>query len=932
MKRFANNTSALVKKCEKDAATPSRTVNAAISTWRGALSSKPLSLARASSSAPVVTQQLRTWIRTHSHVARAQPVDRFFSNQNYFADNVWKPTTSWNSKTKVEEPGPIEDSEWLQEENDGYELESQGEAKGDVAVGEGGAEHVVKRHDWRDRATSRLSKRERLEKKTERLKFPRRYNPPVRVSPDQPYFNEIETYKKHFEPLLAAEQVENETVIRERLSQWDISRLVEAGYCLLGLRGFWEQATDFGRPVASFSCGPGEVLKWHRFENGTQVFVSISDPLGEDAIIGSVISRTNTSIRLSFDEKFKDLDKKEWRLDLGLSDIAYQRMRAAIDSLHLDPRNHQAEFSPGRQYISRGTTLRDILLKSFSTDSETPDEPASEASPKTGSSASRGHGIFYENQLIQSWAKRYRSENPLIMEGDPKLDLNASQIRAIALMLGERLSLVQGPPGTGKTKTIAEAVKLLKVHFEVPEPILVCTYTNVAVDNLVEPLAAAGLRPLRVGFAGNVKPELRKYTLDARMEEHPLAPERKRLLEEVKELESKARRRAALRDPESKSRKIVVDRGSSLYLALPYIKERLERIRSMLYWLKEQMIADILSEADVVCTTCITSACSALKKIDFPIVFLDEASMSTEPASLIPLMKGAEHVALIGDHKQLSPVVTSDEARTGGLGTSLFERLTHEGVPAVMLDTQYRMHPAISAFPSSEFYNLALRDGTIDECGHISARLLPPKSLHLKRDPETGAGPSVVFLDHGGAEAKKDRSKVNMNEAAIVCSVVEDLLLNNPDITGSDIGIIAPYAAQITLLDSLLKTDEAYKEHFKRVLGRHRALETADIEVKTVDGFEGREKDIIIFSTVRNNTTGHIGFLADRRRMNVGLTRARRGLFLVGNLRTLRAGKVGGGEDDARAWRRYMDYLKRKDSVREVHGTGLVQMLVAGRV
>lgn len=159
----------------------------------------------------------------------------------------------------------------------------------------------------------------------------------------------------------------------------------------------------------------------------------------------------------------------------------------------------------------------------------------------------------------------------------------------------------------------------------------------------------------------------------------------------------------------------------------------------------------------------------------------------------------ARHVALIGDHKQLPPVIASREAQLKGLGTSLFERLTEEGgelhffsverlftishcgsvVPSIMLDVQYRMHPSISRFPSDEFYDLSLRDGTVDAFGNISPNLLPPLSSHLPVDVSTGHQIPVVFLDHGGSETVKDRSRVNWNEAYIVCSVVEDLLLKN---------------------------------------------------------------------------------------------------------------------------------------------------------
>jgi superfamily I DNA and/or RNA helicase len=102
-----------------------------------------------------------------------------------------------------------------------------------------------------------------------------------------------------------------------------------------------------------------------------------------------------------------------------------------------------------------------------------------------------------------------------------------------------------------------------------------------------------------------------------------------------------------------------------------------------------------------------------------------------------------------------------------------------------MLDVQYRMHPSISRFPSSEFYNFSLHDGTVDSDGEVLLGLTPPMSNHLPGDVVTGKRPSVVFLDHPGPETTKDRSRVNYNEANIVCSVVEDLLLQNEVHCGS---------------------------------------------------------------------------------------------------------------------------------------------------
>ncbi|KAG8932526.1 hypothetical protein FRC02_000979 [Tulasnella sp. 418] len=797
----------------------------------------------------------------------------------------------------------VAESPWLQEDD-------AEEDEVDLAAAE--ANQQVGRFDWRQRSRAgrRVSAAEdALTTKVDSIRRIKRYRPISHVlDPGEQYYGEVQDYKKKFLPLLNREQEADEIEVRERLEHWPLERLIEEGYCLVGLMGFWLDATQFGRPVAVVTFGPGQTLAWNRFENGSQVRLTPSNLLPDgNSPQGSIVQKTATQIRIVFDEKFR-IEKQRWRIDLWSSDIAHQRMRAAIQSLNNNPSDMERDSEPTKQLILQGTHLRDLLLQGFAPKPEPQESDDGENDPRklpgvfdledhlpalveeqAENQPARRGAAFAENQLIRSWATRYAQPNPIVVEGDPVVNLNSTQTRAMAMMIGERLSLIQGPPGTGKTATIAETVKLLKNHFAVPHPMLICTYTNVAVDHLLEALVARGVKPLRVGYSGKVKDELERYTLDAQLAAHPLKKEADAIEAKIIGLKRKMAEDAEkLKDmPDGKKRDSAKKRLEKKVI-------QLQGFRKNKYKLDMTMLHEIVHRADVICTTCLTSASAALQVIDFPVVFLDEASMCTEPASLVPIMKGCQHLALIGDHKQLPPILVSEEARAGGLGISLFERLLSEGnVPSIMLDQQYRMHPDISNFPSKEFYAGAVKDGTVDaETGLVKATLEPPESTHLIPS-ENGAVPSVVFLDHSGLESRKDRSRVNHGEAAIVCSVIEDLLLKNPTLEGKQIGVIAPYAAQITLLDRLFRRDKAHEERFVSALGRHRALEVTDIEVKTVDGFEGREKDVIVFSTVRNNMSGYIGFLADGRRLNVGLTRAKRGLFVVGSKRTLRAGKVG---------------------------------------
>ncbi|KAF8621479.1 hypothetical protein AX15_007769 [Amanita polypyramis BW_CC] len=836
----------------------------------------------------------------------------------------------------------VAEGEWLQVDD----------GKDDVSVIN--VDKFRNRFDWRLRAPSRSRKPPDKPARG----YIKRYSPPnTEVAVDMPVHEAISAYKDRFLPLLDLEQREGEAILKERLSNWHLDRLREDGYCLTGVSAFWLQATQFGRPVASFILGPGVVLPDHRFENGTRVLVSRLDPLQETPLHGSVVSSNGTSIKVSFPERYK-IDEGLWRLDLDMSNLIYERMRDALARFNNDVSSQEPIFVANDQQMAlHGTHLRDVFLRFLLPEHahlpqslQSPDDVNYPSHQKLdhGTAVGKGRsgyehmGAFRDDMRIQSWARRYAEIDPIVMEGDPDLSgLNKTQIRALALMIGQRISLIQGPPGTGKTKTIIEAVKLLKIHFEVPHPLLVCTYTNVAVNNLVEGLVTTGLKPLRVGFGESVGPSLVEHTLDYQVANHRLQKVLTPIVKEVMKLEERIndqsmRVSSALSDAirEPKAQKTY----ERMQAKLASLERQISAVRARKYAFEQEMLQDIVRKADVICTTCVTSACAALNVIDFPVVFLDEASMSTEPASMIPLTKGSRHVALIGDHKQLPPVIQSREALDRGLGLSLFERLTREGVvPSLMLDVQYRMHPGISRFPSAEFYDLSLIDGTIDVFGNVHPRLYPPNSQHLRENETTGLRPSMIFLDHAGIESLKDRSRVNHNEAHIVVSIVEDLLLNNQELRGNDIGIIAPYVAQVSLLTRLLKREARYQKRFIEVLGDFRAMQLADVEIKTVDGFEGREKEAIIFSTVRNNSGGHIGFLADRRRLNVGLTRAKRGLFVVGSIATLKAGKRGASAQQAKgitktgkgaeSWRRYADFLAAQGLVIRLSGGALSRAL-----
>ncbi len=425
-------------------------------------------------------------------------------------------------------------------------------------------------------------------------------------------------------------------------------------------------------------------------------------------------------------------------------------------------------------------------------------------------------------------------------------NLNESQSEAFSKAMECRLSLIQGPPGTGKTHT---AVRILAAWARNGAgPVLAVADSNVAVDNLLGGLLDQGVKAIRLGQPVKVRESLRDATMAAQMSEHHLR-------EDVE---------TSIGLNEDAMRRLPSLKGKEKGLAHRDINKGWKEVRRI----ENQMRDDILEHAQVICATCVGAGDLLLDSRRFPLVLLDEATQATEPASLIPLTKGARHVVLVGDHHQLPPTVISRRAQEDGLSKSLFERLIALGAPATMLTTQYRMHPVIREWPSERFYGGELEDGvTADERSAPAGFVWPDWDA------------PVAFIPVDGAEdtSPDGASKQNMDEAGLAVRVV-DMLLSGGDISPHDIGVVTPYSGQVRLLNDL----------FESAGGREENERYHGLEIKTVDGYQGREKDVIVLSAVRANDGGELGFLTDKRRLNVAITRARRGLILLGHPRTLR--------------------------------------------
>ncbi|CAH9085205.1 unnamed protein product [Cuscuta europaea] len=270
----------------------------------------------------------------------------------------------------------------------------------------------------------------------------------------------------------------------------------------------------------------------------------------------------------------------------------------------------------------------------------------------------------------------------------------------------------------------------------------------------------------------------------------------------------------------------------------------------------------------VFCTSSSSFKLHSVEMDPFKLLVIDEAAQLRECESIIPLqLPGLKHVILVGDECQLPAIVHSKVSNEAGFGRSLFERLSSLDHPKLMLDVQYRMHPAISQFPNSCFYHNQLHDAP-----NVLSKAYERQYLHGRM-----FGPySFISLPNGKEEfGDIGYSKRNMVEVAIVIKIVQSLFKFWCD-TGNklSIGVISPYAAQVIAL--------------KHKIGRkYDNFDDFAVKVKSIDGFQGGEEDIIILSTVRSNRAGTIGFMSSLQRTNVALTRARHCLWILGSERTL---------------------------------------------
>lgn len=497
--------------------------------------------------------------------------------------------------------------------------------------------------------------------------------------------------------------------------------------------------------------------------------------------------------------------------------------------------------------------------------------------------------------------------------------VNKSQARAIiGTSNSEGFSLIQGPPGTGKTKTIlgivgyslSQSAKSNAISNPVTTngvegsildekgpKVLICAPSNAAVDELVLRLRDGVKRPkgelftpnvVRLGRSDAINAAVRDLTLEELLDKQLQAQHSETVVdptirtEHTKCIALRDKIRNELNVPNLKEAKIVDlesqlrDVNKKRNELAKKLDEQRENV-SIAYRSREierrQLQAKILSNAQVICSTLSGSAHDFLASlsIKFDQVIIDEACQCVELSAIIPLRYGCKKCIMVGDPNQLPPTVLSQAAASYNYEQSLFVRMQKNHPNSVyLLDVQYRMHPSISMFPSTTFYESRLKDGD---------------SMAIKNErPWHNEYPLTPyrFFDIVGKHQKDNlsRSLFNPLEARVALELVERLMaiLPNDKFKGR-IGIISPYKEQVRTL----------KDVFRRKYG-HTILD--EIDFNTVDGFQGQEKEVIIMSCVRASETGNVGFLSDVRRMNVALTRARTSLWILGNAQSLKRNKV----------------------------------------
>ncbi|CAK7901971.1 DNA polymerase alpha-associated DNA helicase A [[Candida] anglica] len=518
-------------------------------------------------------------------------------------------------------------------------------------------------------------------------------------------------------------------------------------------------------------------------------------------------------------------------------------------------------------------------------------------------------------------------------------NLNESQKKAINFAVNESpITIIHGPPGTGKTYTLIELIKQLS--FNKKEKVLVCGPSNISVDTILERLSSVFTNEdTTSGESTKSKRKSKKSTSNSGCSPeklirigHParLLPGNLAHSLDVLSKTNYAGASASTSD----SKQILADIQKEISDAVYKVKKckryserralwtELKTLRKELRIREKKITEELLQGAQVILSTLHGAGSYELTSLYknealqfgpenplFDTIIIDEVSQSLEPQCWIPMIchLGFKRLVIAGDNMQLPPTVKSKDESLGrfslqevaDLELTLFDRLVldHDGdLYKQLLDTQYRMNTKIMQFPSSELYENKLR--AHESVANILLTDLPNVKGSSRTDDDDDiddiATTCIWYDTQGGDYPEKSTdtddsvadmtgSKYNELEALLCMQHLGKLL--DSGVAPGDIGIISPYNAQVSLLKKSLHRERPEMAIADQVSG-------GKVEISTVDGFQGREKEAIIVSLVRSNDNREVGFLKDKRRLNVAITRPKRHLCVVGDLELMQVSGV----------------------------------------
>ncbi|RDD36858.1 DNA-binding protein SMUBP-2 [Trichoplax sp. H2] len=637
--------------------------------------------------------------------------------------------------------------------------------------------------------------------------------------------------------LLALERQEELHQSRALRELKNCKTLEKLGLCLSKLYLTNCRSGLYGRTLLTFNKYNRQLLPAHEFTAGDIVRINLSNDRNQHIGQGVINQVSDTQVGIALDESAEQLEvdyQTTYDIIKLCNDVTYNRQKRAIKELD----NYRDGIA---------SPLIDIIYGNAPVDG------------RTKKLSQPQH--YSDNTSIDKSLNNNDNNEARICDDDSSYwfnkSLNENQKQAVQFAVSQsHLAIIHGPPGTGKTTVVLEVILQLVLKWKLK--VLACAPSNIAVDNMVEKLSILnkGLRKdnkvkfIRLGHPARLLNHLQSHSLDAVLSSADSAD----IIKDVRNDIDKAI---------SSFHKAKSDRRQ--------IRHEIKLLRKELKKREQKATTETLTNSDVILAT-LTGASDEgplqyLSDNHVDVVIIDEAAQAIEASCWIALLRSSKCI-LAGDHLQLPPTILSDKAADKGLAVTLMERLVNrfDEKCVKMLKTQYRMNSKIMQWSSNEFYQ-----NKLVAASNVANQLL--RDLPNVSDDENTRIP-IVLIDTAGCDyhemenTEPDQpSRGNEYEVNLVVIHVEKLI--NAGVKPSDIGIITPYNMQVELLRLKL------------------AKVSLNIEIKSVDGFQGREKEAIIISLVRSNEKGDVGFLSEYRRINVAVTRARCHLAVIGDSETV---------------------------------------------